>query len=113
MRRRVVIVLLGCVLAACATQQTAIKEEEVDAHYHMGVAHLAGGDAKQAIAELSQAIGDASDNPTYYNALGLAYLMDRRPDLAIASFQRAVRLDPKFSDAYNNLGAAYVQRANY
>ena len=113
MRGLVAIVLLGCLLAACATKQMAVEREKADSHYNLGIAHLASGDTKQAIAELSQAIGDASDNPTYHNALGLAYLVDRRSDLAIASLQRAIEFDPKFSDAYNNLGSAYVQRAEY
>jgi superkiller protein 3 len=113
MRNRIVIVLLGCVLGACATEQAAVKEEKADTHYNLGVARLASGDVKQAIAEFGQAIGDAPDNSVYHNALGLAYLMDRRSDRAVASFQRAVQLDQNFSDAYNNLGSAFVQRADY
>lgn len=112
-RGPVTIVLLGCFLAACATEQIAAEREKADSHYNIGVARLASGNAKQAIAEFSQAIGDSSDNPAYHNALGLAYLVEHRTDLAIASLQRAVELDPKFSDAYNNLGSAYVQRAEY
>ncbi len=114
MRRHfITIVLLGLLVAACATRKTVVEQEKADAHYNMGVAHLTSGDAKQAIMEFSQAIGDASENPIYHNALGLALLMDRRSDLAIASLQRAVELDPKFSDAYNNLGSAYAQRGAY
>ena len=113
MRGPVAIVLLSCFLAACATEQIAAEREKADSHYNIGIARLASGDAKQAIAEFSQAIDNASDNPAYHNALGLAYLVEHRTDLAIASLQRAVELDPKFSDAYNNLGSAYIQRAEY
>lgn len=112
MRGPLAVILLGCLLAACAAEQMAAKQR-AENHYDLGVAHLSSGDVRPAISEFSQAIGDAPDNPAHHNGLGLAYLMDHRPDLAIASFQRVVQLDPKFSDAYNNLGSAYVQRAEY
>ncbi len=105
--------LVGLWLAACAAEQTVAQRDRPDSHHNLGLAHLAGGDAKKAIAELTQAVrGDPSD-PTIHNAIGLAYLMDRRIDLAIASFRKAIELDPTFSDAYNNLGSAYVQRLDY
>ena len=48
-RSRSAIILLSLLVAGCAGEQAAVKRERADSHYNLGLAHLAGGEAKQAI----------------------------------------------------------------
>lgn len=45
-----------------------------------------------------------------HSRLGYAYLKSRNPDAALRSFERAVRLDHRLSEAYNGLGLVYEKR---
>jgi tetratricopeptide (TPR) repeat protein len=37
----------------------------------------------------------------------------KEPDRAIADYNEAIRLDPKFSKAFNNRGASYFAKKDY
>ena len=45
-----------------------------------------------------------------HSRLGYAYLKSNNPDAALLSFERAVRLDHRLSEAYNGLGLVYEKR---
>ena len=45
-----------------------------------------------------------------HSRLGYAYLKSNDPDAALRSFERAVRLDHRLSEAYNGLGLVYEKR---
>ncbi|MFH0877007.1 MAG: tetratricopeptide repeat protein [Candidatus Omnitrophota bacterium] len=49
----------------------------------------------------------APESPRLHNNLGMVYSQQRQFGLAIASFEKAVALDPKHASAYNNLGQVY------
>jgi Flp pilus assembly protein TadD len=53
------------------------------------------------------------DNPTVYNLIGMAELQKGDNARAIESFNKALMLAPKYSDARNNRAAAYVQLGQY
>lgn len=42
-----------------------------------------------------------------YNALGVSYIRDGKVDKGIAQFENAVKLQPGYVTAWNNLGDAY------
>lgn len=42
-----------------------------------------------------------------YNALGVSYVLDEKIDKGIAQFENAVKLQPGYVTAWNNLGDAY------
>lgn len=42
-----------------------------------------------------------------YNALGVSYARDGKTEKGIAQFERAVKLQPGYVTAWNNLGDAY------
>ncbi|MEK6236432.1 MAG: tetratricopeptide repeat protein, partial [Planctomycetales bacterium] len=44
------------------------------------------------------------------NNRGLAYYDKGAVDLAVGDYNEAIRLKPKFAEAYNNRGAAYYDR---
>jgi tetratricopeptide (TPR) repeat protein len=45
--------------------------------------------------------------------LGLAYICDNKPELAIPIFQAVLAKNPTYTDVHNNLGVAYMMMKNY
>lgn len=45
--------------------------------------------------------------------IGNVYMIQRKPDAASASFQRAIALDPNYALAHNNLGEAFGETRQY
>ncbi|KAK4741061.1 hypothetical protein SAY87_024649 [Trapa incisa] len=50
--------------------------------------------------------GDDQDLAQVYNALGVSYIRDGKTDKGIAQFEKAVKLQPGYVTAWNNLGDA-------
>lgn len=48
-----------------------------------------------------------------WNLLGLAYLCERRYDLALNAFRKALATRPTYTDVHNNLGVTYMEMKNY
>ncbi|KAL8482606.1 hypothetical protein ACS0TY_028683 [Phlomoides rotata] len=51
--------------------------------------------------------GDDQDLAQVYNALGVTYARDEKVEKAIVQFEKAVKLQPGYVTAWNNLGDAY------
>lgn len=51
--------------------------------------------------------GDDQDLAQVYNALGVSYVLDGKIDKGIAQFENAVKVQPGYVTAWNNLGDAY------
>lgn len=60
----------------------------------------------------TDATGQVSAARTYFNQ-GQEFAKKQSWHLAIQAYQQAVRLDPKFLDAWNNLGHAYRKTKDY
>ncbi|KAA8538606.1 hypothetical protein F0562_028200 [Nyssa sinensis] len=54
--------------------------------------------------------GDDQDLAQVYNALGVSYIRDGKLDKGIAQFESAVKLQPGYVTAWNNLGDAYEKK---
>ncbi|WZZ72418.1 hypothetical protein YC2023_083788 [Brassica napus] len=54
--------------------------------------------------------GDDQDLAQVYNALGVSYVREEKLDKGIAQFEMAVKLQPGYVTAWNNLGDAYEQK---
>ena len=67
-------------------------------------------DAVQVYAKLAQ---EYPKEAAYPNYLGIAQLQEGKLDEARKSFDRATKINRRFSDAYNNLGATYYAEKNY
>ena len=67
-------------------------------------------DAMEVYAKLSQ---EYPKDPAYQNYLGIAQLQDGKLEEARKSFDRAIKIDRRFSDAYNNMGATYFAEKKY
>src|SRR5690349_15572211 len=67
-------------------------------------------DAVQVYARLAQ---QYPKDASYLNFLGIAQLQQGKLDDARKSFERATKVNRRFSDAYNNLGATYYAEKQY
>ncbi len=56
---------------------------------------------------------DKSDHAVAYYNRGFAYQNKGEYDRAIADYDQALRLDPKYAHAYNNRGGAYQDKGEY
>jgi Flp pilus assembly protein TadD len=66
------------------------------------------GDTAKAYEHLQRALKSRPDYPEALNNLGILYLMTRRRDEAIASFEQCIRVAPSFDQAYLNLARVYA-----
>lgn len=57
--------------------------------------------------------GDDQDLAQVYNALGVSYVLDGKVDKGITEFENAVKLQPGYVTAWNNLGDAYEKKKEY
>lgn len=96
----------------CAADKEA-KKGEADAAYKLGLAFLSEDRPTRALTELTKARDLAPDDPKVHNLLGLAYWIKKETTLAEESLRRAVELDPGYSDAWNNLGALYIDQGRF
>ncbi len=94
-------------LSACGPS-LAKRKDQADIHYRLGEVHLRDRNLADALKELTKAIELYPDNAGYHNALGLAYFMKGMYPEAHKSYDRAVSIDPKLSDAYLNKSALYI-----
>jgi protein O-GlcNAc transferase len=72
--------------------------------YRSGLLELQDGHPHAALALLEQAIAAVADEPRYQFVLGQALQALRRWDKAIDAYESALKLQPDFLDAWNNLG---------
>lgn len=112
MHRYILLVVLLAGLAACGP---TVKErmEQSDVHYELGVVHLKERNLADALKELTRAVEIYPDEPSYHNALGLAYFYKGMYGEAKASIGHAVRLDPEYSEAHLNLSAIHLDERNW
>ncbi len=61
----------------------------------------------EAAKHLAQAVELGLSDAKLFNFLGIAYSRTNRPQKAIESYQRALRIDPQLAEAHLNIGYAY------
>lgn len=77
-----------------------------------GVALLRAGDKKGALRHLTEVVEASGPLAGVYNALGVAQFQNKRLKEAVASFKRAVELDPAVPEFRYNLGITQMARSN-
>lgn len=87
--------------------------EGADLHLKVGTSQLQSGLYPQALTSLLQAQKLDDTHPQVQNNLGLAYFVRERYDLAEKHIRNAILLDPKYSDARNNLARVLIERGQY
>lgn len=106
--------LFALFLAGCATMSAENRAQQATAHYRMGVSSLSDNRVQQAFVEFHKALEFNPNDKEVLNALGIVHLMhlDDIPK-AVEYFERAVKVAPDYSEAYNNLGYAYEKSGSY
>jgi len=76
--------------------------------------YLERGQAQQLINSLKEAIAKKPDNPSNANfnfLIGKSFDDMGKPDSAEVYYNAAIKVNPKFFEAYYNIGAIYVNKA--
>jgi tetratricopeptide (TPR) repeat protein len=95
--------------SAAPNAPTTLREkDELQARIYMAKKQYP--EAIQLYSKLSQQY--PKDAP-YVNYLGIAQLQEGKLDDARKNFERATKINKRFSDAYNNLGATYYAEKQY
>jgi len=96
-------------LVSCATLNSESTQNSA-ARYKLGVGYYSEGKIQQAFVEFQHAYELNPQNKEVLYAIGIIYLLDFDETLkAIDFFQRAVKIDPDYSEAYNNIGYAHAK----
>jgi len=82
------------------------------AHYSRGVALIRQGRLNEAAAELGQAATDDTNSSTWV-CRGLIAQCQGHPDQAVTEFQRALAINPRNSEAHENLGTSLCLEGRY
>ena len=84
------------------------EKDELQARIYMAKKQYA--EAVQIYSRLSQ---QYPKDAAYLNYTGIAFLQEGKMDDARKYFDRATKVNKRFSDAYNNLGATYYAQKDY
>ncbi len=108
------IVLLVIIIALSAACATVDNENRADAYYKLGIASLNDNKVQQAFVEFHKAYDLNPHNKEILNAIGIVYLIHlEETDKAIEYFERAVKEDPQYSEAFNNLGYCFEKKGDF
>ena len=102
-------------LGACGPT-LAQKKDQSSIHYRLGVVHLNERNVADALKELTKSIEIYPDDPSYHNALGLAYLARgmHKPEAieeARAALKNIFYRTPE--DAWFNMGTSYYNMGDH
>ncbi|WP_461834107.1 tetratricopeptide repeat protein [Desulfothermus sp.] len=100
--------LLLFFLASCATTNSPFITKDVRARLDLAQAYILKEQPRLAFIELKKIEDKANRLPYFHFLKGLIYLQTREINKAISSLTYAVKLDPQYGDAWNNLGLAYL-----
>lgn len=110
-------VLLVCALLflfGCASMSGEDKLQRASAHYQLGVSYLNENNIQPAFVEFQKALEYNPDDKETLNAIGIIYLLKLEDyPKAITHFQRALKEDRNYAEAWNNLGSAYEKMGRY
>jgi len=104
---RILLLILLLFSVGCAGDQTAGRKK-AEALRELGSAMAADGNLRGALGKLLEAVKLDPDNPEVNHQLALVLRDVGQYDLSLKYFQRTLTLDPKLTEARNNLGTLYL-----
>lgn len=108
-RPELVLIVFLLVLPGCATTKSGPNYSARQLQT-MGEKYIAAGDASSALKFLTEAEVKKPEDATIQYDLGLAYSLRTLTDKALFHFQKALKINPKYSEAWNALGSVYAER---
>jgi tetratricopeptide (TPR) repeat protein len=101
-------------ICSCATIETESNVQNASAHYRIGVGYLSENKVQQAFVEFQRAYELNPNNKEVLNAIGIIYLLYYdETEKSVDFFQRAIKVDPDYAEAYNNLGYAHEKLGKF
>lgn len=104
------LLFLSTLLASCASQE---KKEKSILYMQSGLAFYESGNYPQALSAFLKAEELYENNASLHNNIGLTYFMREKYELSIKHLERAIDIEPKFSEARNNLARVLIEIGKY
>lgn len=96
-------------MTSCSSGQKQNSDKKAELFYTYGTQKMIDKDYTQALEALENANQLKPNDTKTLNNLGLAYYFKNRPEKAKNYILKAIKLDPKNSDARNNLASIYFK----
>ncbi|QLY25402.1 lipopolysaccharide assembly protein LapB [Bdellovibrio sp. KM01] len=106
-------IIAACMLALAGCASWSQNKEKSELYLRMGNAFIEEGNYPNAIVALQKAQELDTTNAAVPNSMGQALFMRERYDLAEKQFRKAVAMNPKYSDARNNLARVLIEEGKY
>lgn len=88
-------------------------KQKAELYLRLGASQIENGNYPAALRDLQTAESFDSSNAAIQNNLGQVYFFRDRLDKSVEHFSRAIQLNPKYSDARNNLARAYIEQGKF
>ncbi len=113
MQQLIALILAIPLLISCASKDQNKAKGDAALHLQMGTALFTNKKYPAALNELLIAEKLDPSNPTIQNNLALTYFVRDRFDLAILHIDRAIKLNPLYTEARNNRARILIERGQY
>jgi len=109
------IIFLLIFIFSCGSGETEKSKElaKAELYYNQGTQNLVNKKYTDALEMLLKAKEIAPGDSRILNNLGMTYFFKEQPILAEQYLREAIKLDPKNSDARNNLASLHYQKGEY
>ncbi len=109
MKKRSILISLWLFLSlGCAGTNKYVVQKDVQARLDLAQSFLLKSEPRAALIELQKIESQARDIPFFYFLKGMIYLKVREFNKAVRCFNQAISINPRYGDAWNNLGITYL-----
>lgn len=112
---RAAFVGLLVLLAACTSgpKKKSVAESRARSHYQLALRLYQEDQVRPALQEMTRAVDLEPDNAVYRNTLGFVYFSLGEYERAREHYEKALRLDPAFTEVHLNLALVDSEEGNY